>query len=209
MPQTGINEKLVIIFAVIVILVIVIISNNGMRDVHYNQIEGLWMAPDSFCSESDIDGMIVYIGPALSGGSPFAREKRKVCLIMHVNNATIVYKKLEMSLPFSILGIGSTWERKVKIKDDDDSSATEDILEEYGDANSIPLDEIMPKHINLTMNLKDGKMTWMGEPLATASRKEKKEGVVTYAELYKDNISSALGKGIANESGISSISADL
>jgi hypothetical protein len=204
-----------IIAVITIILIIIIMYNLQTYKIYSSQIEGLWMAPDSFCAESDIDGMLVYVGPSLGGGI-MGSEKRKACLIMHANNATIAYKKLELNMssvginlliPF---GINTSWSRKTRVEDDTEevSDPDIDIMDESDDASTIPLEKIMPNRINITIDLKEGKMTWTGKPLPNASRSEQKEDKITYAELYKDNISSALGKNLSNESGISSFDSD-
>jgi hypothetical protein len=204
----------VIIAVVLVILIIIFAYNMKMYSIYSDQMEGLWMAPDSFCAESDIDGMLVYVGPVISGGV-MTGEKRKACLIMHANNTTIAYKKLELrisSAGLSMLlpmGIDTSWSRTARVSDD--TRETDDletgIIDESDDASTIPLGDIMPDRITIMMDLKEGKMTWTGKPLPDAPRNEKGEDKITYAELYKDNISSALGRNLTGDADVKSIDA--
>lgn len=193
------KARLLIIAIVIALVVMVIYYNYSMYNLYSHQIEGMWVAPESFCKESDIDGMLVYVGPKLS--SAMGREKRKVCLIMHGNNVTIAYKKLEivmgspimnMLIPFT--GVPSKWSRSAKVSDDSGEVADPeiDIMNESDDASTIPLEKIMPENITITVDLNEGKMTWTGPPLKRSDDSEER----TYAELYKDNASSAIGKNI-------------
>ena len=182
-----------VLLAVIIILFIIIIHNNVIiYKIYSNQIEGLWMAPESFCKQSDIDGMLVYVGPRINS-SLLSCEKRKICLIIHGNNTTIAYKKIEISMtsPLSMIispfSNKSVWSRMAKIKDVTLEVADPeiDIMDESDDVTTIPLNKIIPNCLNIMINLNEGKMVWTGE-----------EDEVTYAELYKDNASSAIGKNL-------------
>lgn len=193
-----------LILAVIVILFIIIIHNNmNIYKIHTDQLEGLWSAPESFCKQSDIDGMLVYMGPVLNS-SVLSSERRKVCLIIHGNNTTIAYKKLEikMSAPITdiiipFIGISSKWSRTAKVTDDTKEVATPevDIMDEADDVSTIPLSKIIPERITITVSLNEGKMTWTGAPLTRS--KDDENGDIMYAELYKDNASSAIGKNLS------------
>lgn len=194
-----------VILAVIVILFIIIIHNNmNMYKIYADQLEGLWSAPESFCKQSDIDGMLVYVGPALSS-SVLSSEKRKLCLIIHGNNTTIAYKKLEIKMSAPVIdiivpfiGISSKWSRTAKVTDDTNEIATPevDIMDEADDVSTIPLDKIIPERITITVSLNEGKMTWTGAPLTRSKNSEPCD--VMYAELYKDNASSAIGKNLSD-----------
>ena len=176
------NKELTIAIAVFLVIII-IYYNAKIYTIQSSQMEGLWMAPDTFCKESDIDGMIIYIGPVLKGGF-IMPEKRKACLIIHAEGAAVAYKKLELSIS-SISGV-------TRIKDDTDESADVDnlIMDEFDDASTVPLNKILPDTVTIAMNLKTGNMTWTGKPISDDDDAE----TVTYADLYKDNLSTAAGK---------------
>jgi len=201
-----IDPKQAIFVAVVVVLLIIVIHNNMVvYKIYSNQLEGLWTAPESFCKQSDIDGMLVYVGPPLSS-SILSSDRRKVCLIIHGNNTTIAYKKLEikMSSPFMdivlpFVGISSKWSRAANVIDDTKelSNPEVNIMDESDDVSTIPLEKIMPDRVTITVDLNEGKMTWVGRPLLSSRRKDSENSEdVTYAELYKDNASSAIGKNL-------------
>jgi hypothetical protein len=197
-------NKYAIILAIIVILFIIIIYNNmRMYKVYSNQLEGLWMAPESFCKQSDIDGMLVYVGPLIGGSGILNSEHRKVCLIIHGNNTTIAYKKLEITMSSAVLdviipfvGINSVWTRSAKVVDDTDEVADSelDIMDESDDVSTIALSKILPERLTITVDLNEGKMLWIGGPLPGDKNKNGEQ--ITYAELFKDNASSAIGKNL-------------
>lgn len=56
-------------------------------------ITGTWIATPEFCKQTDIDTMIVYIGPVLSNGLTSA--KRKVYIIMKKNDTFLLDDKYE------------------------------------------------------------------------------------------------------------------
>lgn len=200
------SQRQITIIAIVIILVLIVIYyNSRLYKIYSDQIEGMWMAPESFCQQSDIDGMLMYVGPKIKS-SLMGPEKRKVCLIMHGNNTTIAYKKLEvnlgsplMSIVLPFVGISSKWSRSAKITDDSDEVADPeiDIMSESDDASTIPLEKIMPNRVTITVDLNEGKMTWTGAPLENSSRRKESDEPTVYAELYKDNASSAIGKNLS------------
>jgi hypothetical protein len=199
------TNKQIIIAVVIVLLIVVITNNMRLYKIYSNQMEGMWTAPESFCKQSDIDGMLVYVGPILSGTTIVGSEIRKACLIIHGNNTTIAYKKLELKIgsPFMDIilpmsGMGTSWTRYAKVSDDSGEVADPEvnIMDEADDVSTIPLSKILPNKIKITVNLNEGKMTWIGGPLSGDSTDDER----AYAELYKDNASSAIGKNLVSES---------
>ncbi len=78
--------------------------------------EGLWIAGDDFCSRSDLEGMMIYIGPDLGGS-------HKAFMIMYTDKNVV-----SQSLLLGISGFGCR--RKIKVQPDPDSDTAETVLPE-------------------------------------------------------------------------------
>jgi len=151
--------------AVVLVLVIVLIWNSSQYNkLFYSTFEGMWIAPETFCMQSGIDGMMLYIGPDLGGF-------HKAYLLMYSNNAVAVAKAIEIHFSRSMpnLVFKDQIIKKAIIKPQDPEESSEDI---------------MPENQTITLDLSSGKMEWTAwDDDAGDLRK--------YAEFYRDNISSS------------------
>lgn len=179
-----------IVLALVLIIIIILFYNSYISNkICDDFIEGLWIADDNFCSRSQIDGLMVYIGPSESGWDPRCRE-RKAYLVMYSNDSVIANKKLNLTFQGSFIDKINPFSKQIFYKKlylrdpDSDGDVSEQIEEEIEDVSMISLKKIMPLVQNVEINISDGKMTWSGD-----------DGVV-YADLYKDNLSSRIGKEI-------------
>jgi len=159
------NHIVISAIAVVLVLIILLVWNNVQYNkLFYSTLEGMWIAPETFCMESGIDGMMLYVGPDLSG-------LHKAYLLMYSSNAVAVAKAIEIHFPSAIpnLIFKDQIIKKAVIKTQDSEESLEDI---------------MPENQTISMNLSSGRMEW------TAWDEEAGE-LRKYAEFYRDNISSS------------------
>lgn len=124
-------------FALIIILIIFIIYNYIEHNKYFKEtLEGLWVADENFCRRSEIDGMLVYIGPYSSETGDHSAYS-----IMYIGDV-IVNKKFTIKFKFSTTI--PSFEK------------TGNILLETQENEKLD----MPKEQNCVINLIDGKMTW-------------------------------------------------
>ncbi len=120
-------------YSLILIIVCLIIyfwyTNQKNLNIFY---EGLWIAGDNFCSRSDLDGMMIYIGPKLE------KNTRKAFMVLYTDSNVI-----SQQLILTISGFGSR--KKIKIQCDPDSDHIETILP-----------ELLVAYVNMTT----GHMVW-------------------------------------------------
>lgn len=188
-------------FALIVIVIIIILYNVYTNSKIINdQIEGLWIADEDFCNRTQIDGMMLYIGPIESDWSNLSNNKqshvtlasinpiyseRKAYLIMYSNDSIVANKKFNMVIQNSVIDllpfIKQNCYKKIQLYDTDESDELSDKLQDEDDISCIPLKKIMPLTQSITINFAEGKMIWENND-------------VIYGEFYKDNMSSKYGK---------------
>jgi hypothetical protein len=159
-----------IIIILLILLVTLVTTNHCKQTAHVDEyLQGLWIADEDFCNDSEIDGMLIYIGPETEG-------YRRAYLIMYQNNAIIAEKKIHMHLSSYIpkAWFASDIYYNIHIKDADVSELDDDNAQSVSE---IKLSSIMPNQMNLTLNLANGCMTWESDE-------------TVYAKLYKDNIAS-------------------
>jgi len=121
-------------------------------------IEGMWVASDEFCSRADIDGMMVYIGPAEDFG--VFEQTRRAYIIMHSDGVIIAAKNIEISMSgflMSPVPVSLNY-KSITLTDMSDDKTS--------------LDNIMPTSMQCELEMSQGKMSWL-------------DGDITYAELYK------------------------
>ena len=133
------------IFAIIIVIILIILWYINMREIVtiYDEImEGLWIANEEFCASSDIDGMLVFIGPRIG----YFSETRKVYIIMFAGNKIAVNEKIEIEIsnPFILPILANKIQRQILIV-------------------SKNVEKIMPKSMTLTLNIGSGSMTWETE----------------------------------------------
>jgi hypothetical protein len=175
----------IIIALILLIIIIVIYNARENKKISNDILEGLWNGDENFCNKSQIDGMMVYIGPIISNGWDPRCQERKAYLIMYANNSIIANKKFNIVLQESFLDkinpfIKSNLYKTIYLYDE---SPEEQLEAEVDDISLIHLSKIMPLIQNMELNLITGKMTWSDPNDETV-----------YAELYKDNLSSKYGK---------------
>lgn len=182
--------SLEIIIALVLIIIVILFYNVYITNKIYNDLyEGLWIADEDFCSKSQIDGLMIYIGPvykSISGLDPRSQE-RKSYLIMYSNDSVIANKKINIVLQGSIFDKINPFTKqkmykRIYLYDSEKDNISDQIEEEIEDVSMISLKKIMPLVQNAEINISEGKMTWTGD-----------DGIV-YADLYKDNLSSRYGK---------------
>jgi hypothetical protein len=168
------NKVLIGILIVIVILLIFNLWN--FSNIKSDLFEGLWNASDEFCKKSEIDGMMIYIGPLIN----FYSNKRKAYLIMHSENNVVVNKKFEISFSSGLssiitsLFVTNTFYKNVYLYDTELESNSD-----VNDSSSIPLTEIMPLEQSVKIIVSDAHMIWTG-----IGKKDTEE---TFADLYKSH----------------------
>lgn len=157
----------VVIIALIILLAIAIKNGSDLSHHTKDLLTGLWVGDPEFCNKSDIDGMMLYIGPDVGDST------HKAYLIMHSNNSVILQKTINMTVSGASpnLFVSRTITRSLELSDSDDDS-------------DMSITSIMPLNQVLTIDTVLGKMTWTG---LDESDKE-----CVYAELYKDNLGSAM-----------------
>lgn len=153
---------------VIVVLIVLVVWNyTNTNGIFYNMLEGMWIASDEFCKKSDIDGMMLYIGP------PSGRTC-KAYLIMYSNNTIILQKQIEIAFGFSL---GSSI-----IQNDIVKAACITEIEPETPDDQLTLDTILPKDQTIHLSIAQSKMVW-------SALDPEQEEIIQYAEFYKDNIS--------------------
>lgn len=170
-----------IMISILIVLIFIIIYNVYTTNSFLNEFyEGLWSAPDYFCEKSQIDGMMIYIGPKMNG-------ERKAVLIMYGGGVIVANKKFTVVFHDSIFNKINPFVRtkicgRLYLYDENENKSEDDLIEEIDDIATTSLSKIMPLEQNFELNIAEGKMTWTSD-----------DGT-GYAELFKDNVSSKYGK---------------
>lgn len=169
----------IIIIAIVVILLLLLIvlfirNTSEHNDAIKCAVHGLWTADSKFCTDSSIDGMMIYIGPDLeevthlSGGST-----HKAYIIMYANNNVILQKTINIAFSSGGLSLIARNRHTVDVEITD--------IDEDSDS---PITSIMPNTQTAVIDLINGKMTWTGLNEENELR--------VFADLYKDNQASSL-----------------
>ena len=113
------------VLLIILILIIMLYNYNVNSKMYNNVLEGMWSATEEFCKKSEIDGMIVYIGPKQK------LNKRKAYLIIHSDNTIISSEEMTISTGIGFPGFlaQSKTTRKIKIETDLDIMPDDLIME--------------------------------------------------------------------------------
>jgi hypothetical protein len=189
--------QIAVVLAVFVILILVI--NVYIRQQIYNSfIRGHWVANEEFCKKSDLDGMLLQIGPS-SGWW----EERLGYLIMYGGGSIIINKRFNISIRGSILDYLNPYTNNVYVKSlrladfNEDGSICaidkpDDIMEiqdeSVDDASNVRISKIMPPRLRAEIDIAKGQMIWYGPG---------NDGEDTiYAELYRDNIASTYSQDV-------------
>mgnify|MGYP001346132316 CR=1 FL=1 len=170
------ENKILVAVAIIfiIILIVIMIKNRSIQhDVLNIGITGLWMGDPDFCRKSEIDGIMIYIGPKIEG-----IDAHKAYIIMYADNAIILQKSIQISVaPTTSFSLFATTEFESQITLSDDDSSTDD------QSDSQSLAGIMPLNQQMKYSPVSGMMTWTG--LDDDGRS------VVYANFYRDNVGSA------------------
>ncbi len=129
--------------AVLFLLIIIIIwcyTRKNNSKIYNDLMEGLWIANDDFCNRSEIDGMLVFIGPSDDGW--FSSENRRIYIIMNASNKIALNEKFEMNLSGFGLG-GSNINKTFKLTDLSGKKSS-----------------IFPAEMIMKLDLGLGKMSW-------------------------------------------------
>lgn len=187
------NSFIIAIVLFIIIVIIMFVNVRTRANMYDTSLRGLWAASDDFCQRSEIDGMMVYIGPA-SGWSGY----RRVVLTMYADGVIIIYKTIlakfsggigDYISPFmsntayrdlELFDIGENGEPTVASDNINDLADIQD--ESNDDVTQIRISKIMPPNMEVEIRFDQGCMKWIGE-----------DGKV-YAELYRNNVGSMYGE---------------
>jgi len=147
----------------IVILIMILLFYVYQRDVFTRAcLQGLWVGEEKFCQDSEIDGMMIYIGEGCESGY----------LIMYADNTIIMEKKFSITHKWGLgmFSVGSEIQKNVRLEDDDD---------EGGSTERVNLDEFISPDLTFILNPLTGCLKFMGDD------------DTLYAKLYRDNLASA------------------
>ena len=118
----------------VVLLVILLIYHIWLYNKWYSSIvSGMWEATESFCTESELDGMHLMIGDSSSG-------KYKSCLIMTADNTIVLDETFDITFGWSL-------------------PATTHKMSIYLDIDS----ELIPEKLTCDVDFTKGIMTWYEE----------------------------------------------
>ena len=129
----------ILIATIIVLIIIILYLIKRIYNIYHDLYEGLWVADDDFCTSSQIDGMMIYIGGLNNDNI------RNAYLIMHTDNNIIVNKKIEILFQPSYLTPRNFYIYLTDQSDEDD------------------LESIMPLKQYINVDISTGKMTWTGD----------------------------------------------
>jgi hypothetical protein len=169
-----------IAFVILLFLLLIVFARRGSTETANtikSTLPGLWNASPTFCTDSSIDGMMVYIGPDLEDGHCLSNHKAYI--IMHANNAIILQKTINMRIThqnswLADIAPGSRSVHRLNVEFEESPDDEDD---------NISISSIMPISQVMELDLSNGKMTWTGlDPSSDSERR--------YAELYRDNINS-------------------
>jgi len=99
--------KIIIISIIIILIILIVFSLNSFYNIHNdyyeNFIYGLWTAPESFCEESEISSMSLFIGEAKKIKNKIIRNAR-ILINNNITNQdiTLIYKEGSTGFPLKI-----------------------------------------------------------------------------------------------------------
>jgi hypothetical protein len=142
----NLNKKTIIIASVIVLIIIFVliwyVNHTGVLEIYDNFMEGLWIASDDFCKRSDIDSMLLFIGPRES-------DTYKAYMIIFAENKIALNEKLEIRMPY--------W-----------GMIAQNDIENQLDINNESLGKIMPLKLSAKIDIGNGKMVWENDDIVYA-----------------------------------------
>lgn len=130
------NYKKYLIAFLIVIVIIMFISYTNIQ--YKNYLYGMWIADDDFCSESDLDGFMIMMGPSQGG---YITDTRSMYVLMYNDEGMLCNRTLEVRLGTTIVA-GDYQNRSMYIVEDDF--------------------DIMPKDMTLSTSIMKGHMVLYG-----------------------------------------------
>lgn len=155
------SEIFVAVICVLVIIIFVMFVNNkNYNSELYDQyIQGLWIADEDFCKRSDIDEMMVYVGPLVE-------SYRKAFLMMYSGDKVMVAKQFQIEAEddniLQQFKISDIMKKNITLSDDSEDAIM-----------NIYIADVMPEDLIMEMSIKEGRMTWMSDD------------ETVYANLYK------------------------
>lgn len=165
-------------WAVVLVIIIVFITlyNSWNRSkIFHNYLQGLWIGDKKFCEESEIGGLILYIGECDSW------HTHNAYLIMYSDESIILEKKIAINTSFSgihILTMSGEFTQNITVTDLEVNPKDEDINPvDIDDISEINISQVMPESMVLVLNIEDGSMIWKADDKI-------------YAKLYRDNAAS-------------------
>jgi hypothetical protein len=194
-----------LIACLVIILIVMIYGAYRQNDQVSTYLTGMWNASDSFCQKSELDGMLLYIGPA----DTIFSKTRTAYLILYANNSVIVSKKIKIEFGYSFEFLPSqTIDITITLYDIDqddnpiwypDNELSE--MEDETHPDNIRLSKFMPQSMACELSIVDGRMKWIGDDnLEETSREDREDAEerngTLFAELFKDNMSTHLGESI-------------
>jgi hypothetical protein len=91
------KHSFILLIVAIVLLIVIILTwiyfTWCVGHIYDATLEGLWMANDNFCAKSDVDGMLLFVGPR----NGFF-DSRNAYIIIYANDKIVLNEKLVMSL---------------------------------------------------------------------------------------------------------------
>lgn len=142
-------QKILAIIIVLILVYNIYINNKIFNDF----LEGLWESTETFCNDSKIDGMLLYIGPVLS----HFWVKRKAYLIMYANDVVIINKKFNISNMLMLNPIISdTVYLTFRLSDDKETL-------EVDDPSLVSIETIMPLTQDIEIDISKGRMVWKND----------------------------------------------
>lgn len=136
---------------------------------------GLWVATEEFCSASDINGMLLYLGPCEWN----YKMSRKAYLIMHHDGIVIANKKFVINFYnfWDLFNPINNTSMKCDVELVDIDATDESMKNAMEDTSEIPIDDIMPTNLQFSLDY--------GKCCLSLYDDDK-----VYAELYKDAVNS-------------------
>jgi hypothetical protein len=163
------ETKALILAVIIIVLLIMVWRGTTTTQLLHDGIMGMWLADENFCAKSEIDGMMIYIGPNESG-------VHNAHLLLYSNNAIIAQCDLTINVRPHIYTNFNNISRMT-------ATATLASSDYDNNSDAIDLETIMPLQQTLVYEPATGHMTWTGLD------RDGKETL--YADFYRDNIASS------------------
>jgi hypothetical protein len=126
-----------IFIGLIIVLVLIVIYVVYQNHQHGEYLYGMWIADEDFCTESDLTGFMMMIGPS----SGWFTEQRTMYIVMYNEEGTLCNRTVNVQLGTSIIP-GSYQNRSLYILEEDF--------------------DIMPREMVLSMSIMNGHMILYG-----------------------------------------------